>query len=148
VKKQNAPGHKTVHPTVEEGMMLENGGESIAIGFTDKKLSPHAGSAVFWKFLHPSGFVGKLKQLLPHRLPESNNAIQPTRPWPSCRACSAARKNSLMWPICDAIRWRLGMEIDGRQPSPARHHTPGTGIFPPPCTKTRPTHRNRRVPRG
>lgn len=58
-------------------MVLESGGESIAIGFADKKLSPHAGSAVFWKFLHPSGFVGKLKDLLPHRLPESNNAIQP-----------------------------------------------------------------------
>jgi hypothetical protein len=34
-------------------MVLENGGESIAIGFTDRKLSPHAGSVVFWKFLHP-----------------------------------------------------------------------------------------------
>lgn len=58
-------------------MVLENGGESIAIGFTDRKLSPHAGSAVFWKFLHPSGLIAKLKEVLPHRLPESNNAIQP-----------------------------------------------------------------------
>lgn len=58
-------------------MMVQNGRESIAIGFTDRKLSPHAGSAVFSRFLHPSGFVGKLRELLPHRLPESNNAIQP-----------------------------------------------------------------------
>jgi hypothetical protein len=58
-------------------MLLENGRESIAVNFTDKKLSPHAGSAVFWKFLHPSGFISQLKELLPHRLPESNNAIQP-----------------------------------------------------------------------
>lgn len=58
-------------------MVLENGGESIAIGFTDRKLSPHAGSAVFWKFPHPSGWITKLKEALPHRLPESNNAIQP-----------------------------------------------------------------------
>lgn len=58
-------------------MMVQNGRESIAIGFTDRKLSPHAGSAVFWRFLHPSGFIGKLRELLPHRLPESNNSIQP-----------------------------------------------------------------------
>lgn len=77
MKKQNTPRHKTVHPTVDKPMLLENGRESIAVNFTDKKLSPHAGSAVFWKFLHPSGFISQLKELLPHRLPESNNAIQP-----------------------------------------------------------------------
>jgi len=30
-------------------MMLDNGRESIAISFTDQKLSPHAGSATFWQ---------------------------------------------------------------------------------------------------
>ena len=37
VKKQKPPRHKTVHPTVDRPMVLENGNESIAIGFTDKK---------------------------------------------------------------------------------------------------------------
>jgi len=58
-------------------MVLENGRESIAIEFTDKKLSPHAGIAAFWRFLHPSGFIEKLKEQLPQVLPRSNNAIQP-----------------------------------------------------------------------
>jgi hypothetical protein len=39
VKKQNTPCHKTVHPTVDKPMVLENGGESFAIGF-NRKLSP------------------------------------------------------------------------------------------------------------
>jgi len=77
VKKQKQLGHETVHPTVEEGKILNNGDESIGVDFTDKKLSPHAGSVAFWSFLHPRGFVGKLRELLPHRLPKSNNSIQP-----------------------------------------------------------------------
>lgn len=57
-------------------MELENGGEPIAVGFTVRKLSPHAGSAVFRRFPHSTGVFVKLKQLWRH-LPESNNAIQP-----------------------------------------------------------------------
>lgn len=58
-------------------MMLDNGRESIAISFTDQKLSPHAGSATFWSFLRPSGFIEQLKAVLPHPAPTSNNHITP-----------------------------------------------------------------------
>jgi Transposase DDE domain group 1 len=58
-------------------MKLHNGQESIKIGFTDKKLSPHAGSAVFWAWARPSGFIEVLKDLLPHPQPTSNNHITP-----------------------------------------------------------------------
>ena len=58
-------------------MMLNNGRESITVGFTDAKLSPHAGSAAFWSFLRPSGFIDKLAAVLPHRAPVSNNHITP-----------------------------------------------------------------------
>lgn len=58
-------------------MMLNNGRESITVGFTDAKLSPHAGSATFWSFLRPSGFIEQLKAVLPHPAPTSNNHITP-----------------------------------------------------------------------
>lgn len=58
-------------------MMLNNGSKSIAVGFTDAKLSPHAGCATFWSFLRPSGFIEKLKAVLPHPQPTSNNHITP-----------------------------------------------------------------------
>jgi hypothetical protein len=58
-------------------MVLDNGRESIAIGFTDQKLSPYAGSAAFWSFLRPGGFIGRLKAALPHAEPASNNHISP-----------------------------------------------------------------------
>ena len=58
-------------------MVLKNGRESINIGFTDQKLSPHAGCATFWSFLRPSGFIEKLQGALPHPQPMSNNHISP-----------------------------------------------------------------------
>ena len=58
-------------------MVLDNGRESIEIGFTEAKLSPHAGSAAFWAWLRPAGFVGRLKAALPHPEPRSNNRISP-----------------------------------------------------------------------
>ena len=77
VKTTSKPSHKTVHPSVDTTMMLHNGRESIAVGFTDAKLSPHAGSATFWSFLRPSGFIEKLAAALPHAQPLSNNHITP-----------------------------------------------------------------------
>ena len=58
-------------------MMLDNGRESIAIAFTDQKLSLHTGSATFWSFLRPSGFIEQLQAALPHPAPTSNNSILP-----------------------------------------------------------------------
>ena len=38
-RKQNAPLHKAVRPVVAKAMVLENGSEFFAIGFTGSKLS-------------------------------------------------------------------------------------------------------------
>jgi len=77
MKNPATPSHKAVHQTVDGKMMLNNGHESIQIGFTDKKLSPHAGSATFWAFLRPTGFIEKLGACLPHPQSTSNNHITP-----------------------------------------------------------------------
>jgi Transposase DDE domain group 1 len=49
----------------------------MAIGFTEQRLSPHAGSAVFWGWLRPSRWVEQLTAALPHPLPRSNNHLLP-----------------------------------------------------------------------
>ena len=56
---------------------FESGGKSIRIEFTDQKLSPHAGTATFWSFLHGSGWIELLARCLPHPLPRSNNQLTP-----------------------------------------------------------------------
>lgn len=58
-------------------MEFKSGPKSIAIGFTDQKLSPHAGSASFWAWLHPRGWPKALAAALPHPLPTSNNHLLP-----------------------------------------------------------------------
>jgi len=78
VKKinQSAGTHPT-HQTVASKIQFQSGDKSIQIEFTDQKLSPHAGSATFWSFLHGSGWIGLLEKSLPHRIPKSNNCLQP-----------------------------------------------------------------------
>lgn len=49
----------------------------MAVDFTRQRLSAHAGTAAFWGWLHPSGFVKVLERALPHRLPLSNNHLLP-----------------------------------------------------------------------
>lgn len=49
----------------------------MAVGFTDQRISAHAGTAAFWGWLHPSGFVPVLAAALPHRMPRSNNRLEP-----------------------------------------------------------------------
>lgn len=58
-------------------MEFKSSGKSIAIGFTNQRLSPHAGSATFWGWLRPSRWVQELTAALPHRLPASNNRLLP-----------------------------------------------------------------------
>ena len=58
-------------------IQFQNGAKSIQIEFTDQKLSPHAGSATFWSFLHGSGWISLLEKCLPHPLPKSNNCLLP-----------------------------------------------------------------------
>jgi Transposase DDE domain group 1 len=54
---------------------FKSGGKAIAVEFTDQRLSPHAGSATFWGWLHPSGWVKALAVALPHAPALSNNSL-------------------------------------------------------------------------
>ena len=76
-KSDQSAGTRPAHQTVASKIQFQNGDKSIQIEFTDQKLSPHAGSATFWSFLHGSGWIGLLEKCLPHPLPKSNNCLQP-----------------------------------------------------------------------
>src|ERR1051325_1256589 len=67
------PVHQTVAPTLE----FKAADKSIAIGFTDQRLSPHAGSATFWGWLRRGHWIDALTQALPHAMPLSNNHLLP-----------------------------------------------------------------------
>jgi len=67
------PNHQTVAPKIQ----FQSAQKSIQIEFTDQQLSPHAGTAAFWSFLHGSGWISLLEKHLPHPLPRSNNCLQP-----------------------------------------------------------------------
>jgi hypothetical protein len=76
-KTDQSAGTGPIHQTVAARIQFQSANKSIQIEFTDQKLSPHAGTATFWSFLHGSGWIGLLKQCLPHPLPKSNNHLQP-----------------------------------------------------------------------
>lgn len=60
-----------------EGFEFKSGGKAIALGFTEQRLSPHAGSAAFWGWLQPLDWIKELTAALPHPLPVSNNNLLP-----------------------------------------------------------------------
>jgi hypothetical protein len=66
-----------LHQTVAEGFEFDCDGKSIAVGFTEQKLSAHAGSATFWAWLHGTDWRRVLEAHLPHRRPTSNNHLRP-----------------------------------------------------------------------
>jgi hypothetical protein len=51
--------------------------QSNTIGFTDQRLSPHAGNALFWAWLRPLDGGRSLATALPQPRPTSNNQILP-----------------------------------------------------------------------
>jgi hypothetical protein len=77
MKKPQSQGDSPDHQTVAEKIKFQSGGQSIQIEFTDQQLSPHAGTAPFWTFLHHSGWRELVEQCLPHPMPTSNNALLP-----------------------------------------------------------------------
>jgi hypothetical protein len=77
MKKNQSKGESPLHQTVAEKMQFESAGQSIQIEFTDQQLSPHAGTATFWSFLHGSGWREVVARCLPHPEPTSNNALSP-----------------------------------------------------------------------
>jgi len=56
---------------------FKTAGKSITIGFTEQRLSPHAGSATFWGWLRGSDGISTLSKVLPQALPLSNNHLLP-----------------------------------------------------------------------
>ena len=77
MKSTQSSGTRPVHQTVAEPFEIKTGGKTMAIGFTDQRLSPHAGSATFWGWLRGSNWVKRLGSALPHSLPLSNNHLLP-----------------------------------------------------------------------
>jgi Transposase DDE domain group 1 len=77
MKKNQSEDDGPLHQTVAEGFEFKSGGKSIAVEFTDQKLSAHAGSAPFWAWLHGTQWNQVLRQQLPHRSPSSNNRLLP-----------------------------------------------------------------------
>ena len=75
MEKQPSEGIGPQHRTVASGFEIKTGGKAIAVGFTGQKLSAHAGSAVFWGWLRPSGWIELLERSLPHRAAGSNNHL-------------------------------------------------------------------------
>lgn len=77
MKHQQSSGTRPVHQTVAPTLEFKTSGKSIAIGFTDQRLSPHAGSATFWGWLRGRDWINALTRALPHARPLSNNHLLP-----------------------------------------------------------------------
>jgi Transposase DDE domain group 1 len=77
MKHNQSLGTRPVHQTVAGEFEVKTSGKSIAIGFTDQRLSPHAGSATFWSWLRGVDWTNTLGTVLPHALPLSNNHLLP-----------------------------------------------------------------------
>jgi hypothetical protein len=77
MKPNQSKGGSPVHQTVAKKIKFQSAGQSIQIEFTDQQLSPHAGTATFWSFLHQSGWGELVRRCLPHPVPVSNNALPP-----------------------------------------------------------------------
>lgn len=77
MNKDQSSGTRPDHQTVAPRIQFQSGHKSIQIGFTEQKLSPHAGTAAFWAFLRNSGWVELLEKCLPHPQPKSNNHLTP-----------------------------------------------------------------------
>lgn len=77
MKKNQSQDNSPLHQTVAPGFEFKVGGRSIAVEFSQQKLSAHAGSSGFWAWVHGSGWVEALQRCLPHPRPTSNNHLDP-----------------------------------------------------------------------
>jgi hypothetical protein len=77
MKENQSKDDGPLHQTVAEGFEFKVKGKSIAVEFTEQKLSAHAGSATFWAWLRGTRWSETLATHLPHRLPKSNNHLTP-----------------------------------------------------------------------
>ena len=53
MKTSQSKGTCSPHQPVASKLRFKAEGKSIAIGFTDQRLSSHAGAATFWAWLRP-----------------------------------------------------------------------------------------------
>lgn len=74
-QKTKSEGVNPLHQSVAGALEFKVGGKAISVGFTEQKLSAHAGSATFWAWLHSTGWARVLQRCLPHRTPVSNNNL-------------------------------------------------------------------------
>lgn len=77
MKLKPVSGINPLPPPVKPTLHLNNGQESIAVEFTDERLSTHAGSASFWSWVRGTTAITELERLLPHPKPCSNNHLTP-----------------------------------------------------------------------
>ena len=77
MKKNQSEDDGPLHQTVAGGFEFKVGQKSIAVEFTEQKLSAHAGSATFWAWLHSTRWATVLGPQLPQRAPRSNNHLTP-----------------------------------------------------------------------
>jgi hypothetical protein len=75
MKNTQSSGTHPVHQSVAGEFNFKVGNKAIAVEFTDQQLSPHAGSATFWGWLHGAGWLQRLAEALPHPDPTSNNCL-------------------------------------------------------------------------
>lgn len=77
MKPKQSEDDGLLHQTVAEGMEFKVKGKSIALGYTEQRLSAHAGSATFWAWLHGTSWAERLREQLPQPVPSSNNHLTP-----------------------------------------------------------------------
>jgi hypothetical protein len=77
MKHKQSLGTRPVHQKVAGKFEFKTSGKSIAIGFTDQRLSPHAGSATFWSWVRGGDWINILSGVLPQAVPLSNNHLLP-----------------------------------------------------------------------
>ena len=75
MKTTQSSGTRPVHQTVAGRFNFKSGGKAIAVGFTDQRLSSHAGSATFGAGSTPPGWIKTFAAALPHAPALSNNSL-------------------------------------------------------------------------
>ena len=112
MKPNQSKGGNPVHQTVAEKIQFESAGQSIQIEFTDQQLSPHAGTATFWSFVHESEWRELVARCLPHPAPMIGDCKRTSLPSgkPS-KGREAKRANALIAGIGRGIEKRDHREI-------------------------------------
>ena len=108
MKPKQSSGTRPVHQTVAGEFECRTSGKAIAIGFTDQRLSPHAGSATFWSWVRGADWTKTLGSVLPHTLPLSNNHLLPIEKalaFIHGVLCDARKLTHVAY-TCGVIRWR------------------------------------------